>query len=112
MRQYPEPERDDLRLAPIMHALSDPIRLALVTTCADGEEHNCTELDEVVGVQKSTTSHHLRVLRESGLTSTRQQGRTRLVRLRRTDLDARFPGLLDAILTAAADPSTTTSGHR
>jgi DNA-binding transcriptional ArsR family regulator len=41
------------------------------------------------------------VLREAGLTQTRAQGTHRYVSLRREELDARFPGLLDAVLSAA-----------
>jgi DNA-binding transcriptional ArsR family regulator len=45
-------------------------------------------------------SHHFRVLRESGVTRTRLEGRTRFIHLNRTALDGRFPGLLDAVLRA------------
>jgi hypothetical protein len=45
------------------------------------------------------------VLRESGVTRQRREGRELLLELRREDLDARFPGLLDAILASTAgDP--------
>jgi len=47
---------------------------------------------------KATLSHHLKVLRESGLTHTRCEGRSRLISLRREDLEDRFPGLLDAVV--------------
>jgi DNA-binding transcriptional ArsR family regulator len=50
-------------------------------------------------------SHHYRVLREAGLTRTTVVGRTRLVRLRRDDLDELFPGLLDAVLDALTSRS-------
>jgi hypothetical protein len=43
---------------------------------------------------------HFRILREAGVTVTRVSGAKRLVSLRREDLDARFPGLLDAVLRA------------
>ena len=43
-----------------------------------------------------------RVLREAGVTHTRPDGTRRHVSLRREDLDERFPGLLDALLAAAA----------
>jgi hypothetical protein len=42
------------------------------------------------------------VLREAGVISQRSEGTSRLNTLRREDLDARFPGLLDAILDARA----------
>jgi DNA-binding transcriptional ArsR family regulator len=49
-----------------------------------------------------TLSHHLRVLREAGLTRTRIDGRRRYLSLRREDLECRFPGVLDPIISAAA----------
>jgi DNA-binding transcriptional ArsR family regulator len=52
-------------------------------------------------VAKSTLSHHLRVLRDAGVTRTRQEGTRCFVELRRDDLEFRFPGLLDAVLDAA-----------
>ena len=40
------------------------------------------------------------MLRESGVVRTRPEGRKRLLSLRADDLEARFPGLLDAVLAA------------
>ncbi|MFI7001646.1 ArsR/SmtB family transcription factor [Nocardia sp. NPDC050175] len=53
-----------------------------------------------VSVTKATATHHWRVLRESGITRERREGRTKLVELRRAELDARFPGLLEVVLAA------------
>jgi DNA-binding transcriptional ArsR family regulator len=52
-------------------------------------------------VAKSTLSHHLRMLRDAGVTRTRQEGTRCFVELRRGDLETRFPGLLNAVLSAA-----------
>ena len=98
--EIPHPGRDDLDLATVLHALSDPVRLEIVAGLADGEERACGSFD--VGVTKSTCTHHFRVLREAGLIRQRQQGTMRLNSLRRDDLEARFPGLLGTILKAAA----------
>jgi DNA-binding transcriptional ArsR family regulator len=98
--EIPHPARDDLDLASVLHALSDPVRLEIVAGLADGEERACGSFD--VGVTKSTCTHHFRVLREAGLIRQRQQGTMRLNSLRRDDLEARFPGLLGTILEAAA----------
>ncbi len=51
-------------------------------------------------VSKSTLTHHWRVLRDSGVIWQRPSGRENLLSLRREDLDARFPGLLDALIGA------------
>ncbi|MFF1902641.1 ArsR/SmtB family transcription factor [Kitasatospora sp. NPDC058218] len=99
----PQPATADIELVAVLHALGDPVRLRLLASYADGGEHSCDPrhlgLDHL---HKSTVSHHMRVLREAGVTSTRVAGRNRFVSLRRTDLDARFPGLLDALLAAVA----------
>jgi DNA-binding transcriptional ArsR family regulator len=92
-----EPEADALEMHRVLHALSDPVRLEVVRQLDTGDECRCGAFTEV-GVTKSTLSHHLKTLREAGLTSTRPSGTTRYVSLRRDDLDQRFPGLLDAIL--------------
>jgi hypothetical protein len=54
-----------------------------------------------VDVSPPTVSHHYRVLREAGLTTTSVEGRRRVVTIRHDDLEARFPGLLAAVLTPA-----------
>ncbi|MGW0179213.1 ArsR/SmtB family transcription factor [Nocardia sp. NPDC003345] len=93
----PHPEAADLELAAVMHALSDPIRLQLVACLACDEGENCGDLSQHIELHKSTLSHHYRVLREAGITRTTVVGRTRLMRLRYEDLQARFPGLLDVV---------------
>lgn len=99
-QDIPHPERDELDLATVLHALSDPVRLGIVAGLAAGDERTCGSFD--VKVTKSTCTHHFRVLREAGLIRQRQQGTARLNGLRRDDLEARFPGLLGTILEAAA----------
>ena len=94
---HPRPEEIDL--AAVLHALSDPIRLRIVATLADGEERSCGSID--VPVTKSTCTHHFRVLREAGVIRQRREGTTRLNSLRSEDLDSSFPGLLETILAAA-----------
>ncbi|MGH3238921.1 MAG: ArsR/SmtB family transcription factor [Spirillospora sp.] len=99
MKRARHPEPDDIGLIGVMTALSDPIRVGLVRVLADGRERGWGELR--VPVAKSTLSHHLRVLRDAGVTRTRQEGTRCFVELCRDDLEARFPGLLDAVLSAA-----------
>ena len=96
MRTPVHPLPEQLTLPALLHALSDPVRLQIVRSLQDGAEHSCGALD--VPVSKSTLSHHLKVLRDAGLTHTRVDGVQRLVSLRRDDVDARFPGLLSCVL--------------
>lgn len=94
------PPVEDLSLPKVLAALADPARLAVVRTLARVGESACGQIQHDAGleVSKSTMSHHSRILREAGITYSRVQGARRMLTLRRVDLDARFPGLLDAIL--------------
>jgi DNA-binding transcriptional ArsR family regulator len=98
------PTRDELEVAAVLHALSDPQRLSIVSSLAeDPTPRRCGSFD--LCVTKSTLTHHFRVLREAGVIDQREEGTARLNSLRREDLDARFPGLLDAVLAAAPVPA-------
>ncbi|MEV6851153.1 transcriptional regulator [Actinoplanes sp. NPDC051411] len=99
MRAANHPERDEITLIEVMKALGDPIRVGVVRVLSDGLERGWGELRAPVA--KSTLSHHMQVLRAAGVTRTRLEGTRCYVRLRRDDLDERFPGLVDALLAAA-----------
>jgi DNA-binding transcriptional ArsR family regulator len=91
------PAIEDLDLPTVLHALSDPQRLQIVRELSgDPEPRACGSFD--LSVSKSTCTHHFRVLREAGVIEQRQLGTSRLNSLRGDDLQARFPGLLDAVL--------------
>jgi len=93
------PARDELELTAVLHALSDPQRLRIVGVLAeDPEPRSCGSFG--LEVTKSTCTHHFRILREAGVVEQRLQGTSKLNTLRRDDLEARFPGLLDAVLSA------------
>jgi DNA-binding transcriptional ArsR family regulator len=93
------PPREELELGAVLHALSDPQRLAVVRRLADGAEP-CACGSFGLDLSKSTLTHHFRVLREAGVIRQEPTGTAKLNTLRRADLDARFPGLLDAVLAA------------
>jgi DNA-binding transcriptional ArsR family regulator len=96
----PHPQRAELDLTAVLHALSDPMRLRIVAGLASGGDgRTCGSFE--LPVTKSTCTHHFRVLREAGLIHQRSEGTARVNTLRREDLEARFPGLLDTILAAA-----------
>jgi DNA-binding transcriptional ArsR family regulator len=98
------PERDEIELPGVLHALSDPQRLEIVRRLAVSEEP-CACGSITLGVSKSTMTHHFRVLRESGVIHQRREGTSKLTELRREDLDARFPGLIGAVLSSEPVPA-------
>jgi DNA-binding transcriptional ArsR family regulator len=87
---------EDIEIPAVLSALGHPARLQIVRMLADVQERRCGGI--IAGVSKSTLTHHWKVLRDAGVISQRPSGRENLLSLRREDLEARFPGLLDSVL--------------
>lgn len=95
-----EPTAAVIDLVTVLAALADPVRIAYVQALSRTRTATrCGEVlkDSSITISKSTLSHHLRVLREAGVTHTEVNGSYRFVSLRRDDLEDRFPGLLNAV---------------
>jgi DNA-binding transcriptional ArsR family regulator len=83
----------------VLQALSEPVRLEIVRqlmACPGDGELTCGQIEIPVG--KSTATHHFKTLRTAGIITERGEGTRKFVRLRRDELDNRFPGLLDLVL--------------
>src|SRR4029453_10532923 len=63
-----------VQLAPVFKALSDPVRLRLLSLIASTTEVCVCDLTEAFEVTGATISHHLRVLRETGLVDCERRG--------------------------------------
>ncbi|WP_084756093.1 ArsR/SmtB family transcription factor [Pseudonocardia thermophila] len=95
----PQPDRSEIRIEAVLAALADPVRLDVVRTLAGAPSGiACGELARTVS--PSTRTHHLNTLRAAGVISTVAVGTRKISSLRREDLDALFPGLLDGVLAA------------
>lgn len=92
------PDLGTIELTTLLAALADPVRLGLVRLLSDGNERQWGDLD--APVSKSTLSHHLKVLRDAGITRTRTEGARCFVRLRADELEQRFPGVLSSVVRA------------
>lgn len=93
-----QPSRDEISLPKVLHALSDPVRLEIVLKLAGAGEIACGCFGLVM--PKSSLSHHFKVLRSSGVLATRREGKEWVNSLRREDLNALFPGVIDSIIAA------------
>jgi len=95
---------EKLELGAVLGALADPLRRRVITLLAldpaDGDR-SCSSFE--LPVTKATRTHHFRVLREAGLVRQVNYGNRSTVVLRRADLDARFPGLLELLVAEASD---------
>jgi DNA-binding transcriptional ArsR family regulator len=99
--RYPAPPIDEIRITEILKVLGDSGRVRILEAIADGEYHAGTVEEFGLTVHKSTMSHHLKVMREAGLTTTHLDGRNCFIRLRKAELDERFPGLIDGLTSAS-----------
>jgi len=99
MVQFVHPSKDEITLAGVLGALSDPMRLRILKILLrkDGSM-SCSEAAPCPDMAKSTLSNHFRILREAGLIRTTKKGVENLNTLREDDINARFPGLLKLIL--------------
>src|ERR1700753_4510400 len=95
------PDRDEIDLSAVLHALSDPQRRGIVAELATSEAPRpCGSF--APEITKSTRTHHFRVLREAGLVEQWEEGTSKMTRLSREEIDSRFPGLLDSVLNSQA----------
>lgn len=92
------PDKADIHLSNVLDALSDPVRLHIISKLHRSGESTCGDIE--VPVVKSTVSHHARTLREAGVVRVRTVGTQRFLSLRTDELEERFPGLLKSILDA------------
>src|SRR2546429_1359534 len=105
-RTLPQPTIDSITMTTVLAALADPVRRSLMREIyLNTGPIDCAMAADTVEVSAPTVSHHWRVLREAGLTTTVVNGRKRTISIREQDLEIRFPGLLKAILTPEPDQS-------
>ena len=97
----PHPATDQISLPIVLAVLGDPTRLAIVRylESKEGVPMSCGKFLDLAS--KTNLSYHLAKLREAGITRSEAVGTSRLITLRRDDLDKRFPGLLDSVIAAA-----------
>jgi ArsR family transcriptional regulator, arsenate/arsenite/antimonite-responsive transcriptional repressor len=59
----------------LLQAIADPVRLSIVRQLAGSSDSICAcDFTECCTVSQPTVSHHLKVLREAGIVTTRRQG--------------------------------------
>ncbi|HLI10899.1 MAG TPA: helix-turn-helix domain-containing protein [Alphaproteobacteria bacterium] len=104
MRPFLHPKREEITLPGVLYALSDPVRLEIFRRVqAQGAEPISCKACTPADMPRSTRTHHLRILREAGLIRSEKRGTEVLSTARSHDVEARFPGLLRAIMRAARD---------
>ncbi len=103
MRPLFHPSVEDVTVEAILHALSDPVRVAILAELAGSQcSHVCSDFLKVSekSIPKSTLSQHFKALREAGLIRGERRGVEMHNTSRCSEIDKRFPGLIAAIVNA------------
>lgn len=103
MRPLFHPSVEDVTVEAILHALSDPIRVAIYAGIVGSDcSQNCSAFLSVSNktIPKSTLSQHFKALREAGLIYSERRGVEMHNTSRCAEMEKRFPGLILAIVNA------------
>jgi DNA-binding transcriptional ArsR family regulator len=103
MRPLFHPSIEDVTVENILHALSDPVRVAIFSQIVgSGCPQNCSDFLNIgeKSIPKSTLSQHFKALREAGLIRGERKGVEMRNTSRCAEIDQRFPGLIKAIVKA------------
>jgi DNA-binding transcriptional ArsR family regulator len=103
MRPLIHPSADDVTVEGILHALSDPVRVHIFAEISQAKHsQTCSTFLEVSDrtIPKSTLSQHFKALREAGLITSERRGVEMHNTSRCEEINAKFPGLLPAIMNA------------
>jgi DNA-binding transcriptional ArsR family regulator len=103
MRPLFHPSVEDVTVEAILHALSDPVRVAIFTQIVGSDcSRNCSNFLNVSEktIPKSTLSLHFKALREAGLIWGERRGVEMHNTSRCSEVNRRFPGLIAAIVNA------------
>lgn len=103
MRPLIHPSIEDVTVEGILHALADPVRVAIYAELASsGCANICSNFLQMSdrSIPKSTLSQHFRALREAGLVRSERRGVEMHNTARCDEVEKRFPGLLSTIMNA------------
>jgi DNA-binding transcriptional ArsR family regulator len=61
--------------ANMLKAIAHPMRIAILKHLEGGKRLTVTQIHELLGIEQSTTSHHLGILRDKGVLCSRREGK-------------------------------------
>jgi DNA-binding transcriptional ArsR family regulator len=61
--------------ANMLRAIAHPMRIAILNYLEDGKKRTVTEIHEKIGIEQSTASHHLGILKDKGVLIASREGK-------------------------------------
>jgi ArsR family transcriptional regulator, virulence genes transcriptional regulator len=63
------------RAAGMLKAIAHPVRITIVGCLEDGKKRTVTEIHKQLGIEQSTASHHLGILKDKGVLASSRVGK-------------------------------------
>ena len=61
------------KAANMLRAIAHPVRISIVGCLEDGNKKTVTEIHKQLGIEQSTASHHLGILKDKGVLSSKRE---------------------------------------
>ncbi len=74
------------RAANMLKAIAHPMRIAIISFLEGGKKLTVTQIHELLEIEQSTTSHHLGILKDKGVLSSKREGKNTFYFLRHQNL--------------------------
>ena len=74
------------KAAGMLKAIAHPIRISIVQYLEDGKKRTVTEIHNKLRIQQATASHHLVILKDRGVLSSKREGKNTWYYLRHPNL--------------------------
>lgn len=68
--------------AGMLKAIAHPMRIAILSYLEGGKRLTVTQLHELLGIEQASTSHHLGILKDKGVLSSKREGKNTFYFLR------------------------------
>ncbi len=72
--------------ANMLKAIAHPMRIAILRYLEEKKSLTVTEIHEKLGIEQSTTSHHLGILKDKGVLTSKRVGKNTYYRLKNENL--------------------------
>ena len=63
------------KAANMLKAIAHPMRIAILSFLEEGKKMTVTEIHEKLQIEQSTTSHHLGILKDKGVLTSKREGK-------------------------------------
>lgn len=85
--------------ANMLKAIAHPMRISILTFLENGKKLTVTEIHELLGLEQSTTSHHLGILKDKGVLCSKRDGKNTFYYLKYDQLSS----IIDCLSHCACD---------